>query len=569
MLQIISGKFFDSENRFHNDCKGILYSNGCISGINEFEYIKIESVEAYNNISSYVVSYDNQLEVIPASMQFIKVGDDEIMRQLKNILSFSLNCVFDEDKAVVEKICKLKGSGSGRRAAPSDFIKDTLDLKRNPTAEVIEESKKFFKQMIGLKREDYINVLNCLIAYNASVRLLNEDINLAYSMLVYCLESLSQRYDVYEPIWDDYDQNKKGALEKVFSRLSEIESAEIKNILIKDEHFKLAQRFRKFIVRFLDDAYYQRKDERHIIHKDDVEIALSNAYITRSKYAHMLKPIMKQLTMEDFSKSGDTFGFGHDVFFTYSGLLRTVRTVITNFVFSLETIETEKFNWNNDLPGGFEIQAAPYFWIWKKDRQTGDGAEARLEGFVECLIYYRDHIPQMDDIITMYFEHLSEMREKNRHAAFALCYLYSRKIGNIEEDKKAIYEQFIKKHESLLNECCIHNLLLTVMQVSLPNAITWETEECEKIISEYNKKKYKANQIKLPPEIETMIYLMLANSCKEDANNRQKEWILKAYYNSNNSTDIQLKIAEIMDSGNDFDISYIWDRIYNCFEKKE
>ena len=107
MLQIISGKFFDSENRFHNDCKGILYSNGCICGINEFEYIKMESVEAYNNVSSYVVSYDNQLEVIPASMQFVKVGDDEIMRQLKNILSFALNCVFDEDKAVVEKICNL------------------------------------------------------------------------------------------------------------------------------------------------------------------------------------------------------------------------------------------------------------------------------------------------------------------------------------------------------------------------------------------------------------------------------------------------------------------------------
>lgn len=520
MLQIISGKFFDSENRFHNDCKGILYSNGCISGVNEFEYIKMESVEIYNNISSYVVSYDNQLQMLPAKMQLVKVGDDEIIRQIKNIFSFSFNCIFDEDKAVVEKICRTKGNGSGRRAVPSDFIKNTLDLKKIITAAEVEESMKFFKQIIGLERRDYINILNCIIAYNASIRLLNEDINLAYSMLVYCLESLSQNYDTYEPVWDDYDQNKKGKLEKVFSRLSETESAEIKEILIKDEYFKLAQRFRKFIIRDLDSTYYQKNDERHIIHKDDIEIALSNAYIIRSKYAHMLKPIMKQLTMEDFSKESDTFGFMHDIFFTYSGLLRTVRTVLTNFTFSLTTVDTEKYYWNNDLPGMFEIQPAPYFWIWKKDKPTGEGAEARLEGFIECLVYYRNNIPQMDDVITLYFEHLPQMKENNRRAAFVLGCLYGKLINNIGDEESTLYNECIEKNLSLIDKCCIYNLILLVMPVNIQKEILWTTEECENVVAEYNKKKHKHNCLRLPPEVETMIYLMIANSAKDDTSEK-------------------------------------------------
>lgn len=49
----------------------------------------------------------------------------------------------------------------------------------------------FLEQLLALNREDYINILNCIVAYNASVRLLSEDISLAYSMLVYCLESLA------------------------------------------------------------------------------------------------------------------------------------------------------------------------------------------------------------------------------------------------------------------------------------------------------------------------------------------------------------------------------------------
>ena len=114
----------------------------------------------------------------------------------------------------------------------------------------------FLEQLLALNREDYINILNCIVAYNASVRLLSEDISLAYSMLVYCLESLAQSYDSYIPIWDDYKEDKKNALEKVFKTLDEDAVEKIKEILIKDEHLKLSKRFQEFVVGHIGDKFF-------------------------------------------------------------------------------------------------------------------------------------------------------------------------------------------------------------------------------------------------------------------------------------------------------------------------
>ena len=58
------------------------------------------------------------------------------------------------------------------------------------------------------------------------------------------------------------------------------------------------------------------------------------------------------------------------------------------------------------------------------------------------------------------------------------------------------------------------DLVLLVIKVNLYISVAWETVECEKIVNAYCKKRYKANRLKLPKVIETMIYLEVANSFK-------------------------------------------------------
>ncbi len=62
MLQIITGKFYNSEGRYHNGCKGILYSNALFRGIYDVGHVKIEAAESQGSVDPYIVMYDNQLQ---------------------------------------------------------------------------------------------------------------------------------------------------------------------------------------------------------------------------------------------------------------------------------------------------------------------------------------------------------------------------------------------------------------------------------------------------------------------------------------------------------------------------
>lgn len=69
MLQIITGKFYKSENRYHNECQAKLYSNVKIENTKQIGHIKLESVESGDDIAEYNVFYDNQLEKIHRGLQ--------------------------------------------------------------------------------------------------------------------------------------------------------------------------------------------------------------------------------------------------------------------------------------------------------------------------------------------------------------------------------------------------------------------------------------------------------------------------------------------------------------------
>lgn len=568
LLQIITGKFYNSEDRYHNNCKGILYSNASFRGIYDISHVKIEAAESLGNVNPYIVMYDNQLQKSNSGFDLVKVGDEEILRQLKNILSFALDAVFDEDKSTVERICRKKESGRGKYPVASEFIDGTLDISKNVSDDEMKACGVFLEHLLALNRGDYINILNCIVAYNASVRLLSEDISLAYSMLVYCLESLAQSYDSYTPIWDDYKEDKKNALEKVFKTIDEEIVEKIKGILVKDEHLKLSKRFQEFVLGHVGDEFFNYREKRKIVGKEEFLIALVNAYNIRSKYAHMLKPLMKHLRMSEFSKNADVFEFQHNVYFTYSGLLRVVREVIYDFTFSLQKTGFEAFDWRGAIPGCVELEAAPCYWIWKMDNSKGEGARARVEGFVETFVHYQSKIPKMDDLIRMYISHLPEMKEENRLAAFTLCCLYVGKIENAEKETKNQFQTIFEKNKSLLEKCSIYGLIIYVMRANIDFNVAWESEDCEKVVNTYCKKRYKDNRIKLPKEIESMIYLEVANSFEgeEEKENRQK-WRRRAYDNSNNSKEIQELISDCMEKDSTFDISMIWQIINKRFEK--
>lgn len=161
----------------------------------------------------------------------------------------------------------------------------------------------------------------------------------------------------------------------------------------------------------------------------------------------------------------------------------------------------------------------------------------------------------MDDVIKMYLSHLGGMKEENRLAAFTLCCLYVGKIENAEDETKTLFNAIFEKNRSLLDKCSIYGLLISVMRVSLSISVAWNLEECEKVVNAYCKKRYKTSRLKLPKEIETMIYLEISNRFEGDdeKDNRQK-WRLRAYDNSNNFKEMQELISDCMEKDSTFDM---------------
>lgn len=106
------------------------------------------------------------------------------------------------------------------------------------------------------------------------------------------------------------------------------------------------------------------------------------------------------------------------------------------------------------------------------------------------------------------------------------------------------------------------------MRANIDINVAWESEDCEKVVNAYCKKRYKDSRIKLPKEIENMIYLEVANSFEgEDEKANRQKWRLRAYDNSNNSKEIQELIQDCMDKDSAFDINAIWQIINKRFEE--
>jgi len=300
MLQIISGKFFESTERHSSEGKGILYSNIALHNKIDTSVATLEPADVYGQTSAYILSYNNQIEKDPKAQGFslVRTGDAEILRQFKYICTFGLRAIFEEDRNVVYKMCRENPISSHEHYVPSGYINRILDLGIYAQQKEIDEFVAFVEDLIGLPREVYNTIINCLGAYEAAIKLLDDDINSAYSMLIYCAETLSKRFYTYNPVWDDYPQDQRVALEKCFNGLAPNNIVQIKNILIKDSHLKLTKRFANFLLQYLDESFFL--DDAYTlgraVKKDEIERALINAYNTRSRYVHNLEPIIRNLT---------------------------------------------------------------------------------------------------------------------------------------------------------------------------------------------------------------------------------------------------------------------------------
>jgi len=333
----------------------------------------LEPVDIFNtsSISPYVINYKNQIEM-GNNDTTIRTGDSEIINQFKLLCMFGLRSVFDVDRNYVEILCRKGPKSSTEKIIPTNFVPRFFDYHIHGKYEEIENFKKFVDKTIGLPREQYLAVIKSINAFSQSLQILNYNLDLAYSLMVYSLESLTQKFDKFEPNWEDYEESIQNKLEKLF-REEEFEQSTIESIikiLLKSRNLRATKRFIDFTSNHISDTFF--KEEADGLKKSELNLALKNAYKMRSNYVHELKEIEISLKYPQILGGGESIRWENKPYITYAGLTRLVHHVINNFIEKQDQLKKERYNWRQDLPGRIQMEIHPKYWIWKADEFTSN-----------------------------------------------------------------------------------------------------------------------------------------------------------------------------------------------------
>jgi len=462
MLQIISGKFFKSTDRHIHEAKGITYSN--YSWVRPIEtcVATLEPVDLSSQVSPYVISYVEQIE-----KGGILVGTDgsEIVQQFQLLCIFGLNAFFDIDRTKVEINCRENPRSSGDHYLPSRFIPRFFEPEIHGQKTEIEAFIKFVDKVIGLPRKKYLGVISCLNNFSHALHVLNYNIDLAYSMLVYSLESLSQSFDDFEPTWEDYNPKIRNNLDSDFSKIDSGIAENIRNILLESSNLRLQKRFVDFITDNLHDSFFTDEaiNIKNSLRPSELKQVLKNAYGIRSGYVHQLKPIQEQLRNSKIAE-GDVFHWDNEPYLTFAGLVRLAHHVINNFICDQESLTTEDYDWRRDLPGIVMMKLAPQYWIAEHDRFVPSHAREKFSGFLTQFQNNRlsdSPLTDLRKLLEKYESLIPTAEKQDKIAMLSLYHLYNSFI--VPEARRPEYKKFLEKYDDVFDECCIESMIVHLL----------------------------------------------------------------------------------------------------------
>ncbi|WP_440604584.1 hypothetical protein [Bacillus sp. GB_SG_008] len=517
MLQIISGKFFNTEDLHISDGKGVLYSN--YSWVQPIETCIgiMEPVDFHGDITTYVFNYKNKLE---KKGLLVRTGDSVIIEQFKLIFSFFFQCFTDPDRNAVEMNCRATKRNINDQFLPNDFVGRIFEPKIQGSIEEVSEFNDFMNKVIGLEREKYNKFIQCINAYNNSLVALNYNFEIAYSLLIYCLESLGQSFDEFEATWDDYNQQVRLKLEEIFTGLDENKVNEMKTILLTDAHLKLQKRFVSFISKNINDNFFieEAMKRQAPLRKSEVQQVLLNAYNIRSKYVHSLESIMTQLKFPGIGK-GEIFYWENNPYLTYKGLLRLTHHVIKEYFTSQELVEKKDYNWEDALPGMIYLPLSEEYWLAETEGFLQEHSTLKLNGFLsrlERVIVYNESMIDLVNLMQLYEKDMPQSKKIHKLEMFGLYILYNLFLP--KDLRVENYEKTIDRSKEILEEPSIVSLLVHVL---FGQKLPWDSSRCEAIFKSYRKKKFNQNAINIPKYFEIMITLNIANIYLSEENHEK------------------------------------------------
>ncbi len=509
MLQIITGKFFKKEERYKRPRRAVLFSNYDWIGPIETCIGTLEPVDG-GSIATWVFSYVNQMEKERGNFSIVRVGDEEVVEQFRLLLVFGLGAYFASQRREVEHCCRQTRASVTDDSIPSQLLTRYFAIGLRGTVEDPKNFGKFVDKVLSLKRDRYLATVAALRTFCSALEATNTSVDLAYSMLIYALESLAQSFDGYQPVWSDYEDRVRKKVDNLLSTVDGAVSDEFRAALLESAHLKLMKRFLSFVETHTEDSFFTCEAEgiHAAIRRTEFRRSLKNAYTMRSGYVHELKPIVSQLRIPTISQQ-DAFRWYHEPYLTLSGLVRLTSHVLKNFIERGESVASEEVNWRDQLPGVIKMRMSPEYWIHQAVSFSPETASDRYSGFLEhftAKLRAKEPIVDMSAVMEKIEQVVDEANERQKTVMLCLYWVYNCCLQ--KELRRPNWEQFLKGHELLLDKCCIETVSA---RLALGEDLEWSFDDCSKCFDEYDESRFCRSVTHMPHALEIVMMATVAN----------------------------------------------------------
>lgn len=396
-------------------------------------------------MSCFVVSYTLITEEHPI---IIKCGQQDFIQQFLLVWSFYFDCIAKEQKEVVQKICREKKSSSSEKQTTSEISPRTVSLGRRLTSNESIEFISFFDTLMATNRNIFRSIMAALKIVDDAKETISTNFDLAYSTMVYAIESLSQKHDNYTPFWNDYHEDVKKKLEVVLDQIDGDKSDAIKNALIEGKQFKLRKRLEKFVFDHLSDAYFREYlgNNTNTMRASFLQQSLNNLYQLRSSFVHELKPLDVMLSSPHSPASDYIMRFGQP-YFTYSGLNRLIREIIIGFTKNNVNSDREVIEWTSETNSTMVAEMSAQYWINNPNGFSGDKANKWFQEYIEML--NSGKVTDQSKIMKK-IESIFDCEKKQYKKPLIHYYWLYNAIHNSDRDK---WVPFIEKKSEHFGDC--------------------------------------------------------------------------------------------------------------------
>ena len=415
--------------------------------------------------------------------------------------------MFEFEKLDAERRCRQNNTSLKDQILPCNILPEYFDM--NKVSKDISSFNDFLNSLFKLTRIEYESVITSITAFINALESIDYNLELSYSLMVFSIESLCQKFDKFENTWADYPGDVRDKIDKLNKEYNVPNdySINLQNILLEKEHLKLKNRFIEFVKFYLDNDFFKEeaKNVKDPVRKSELYQVLENVYSTRSGYVHSLEEFddIQVFMMQKVDK--ETMNYDNGKFLTLSGLARLVHNVLKNFVFQNTKLEKNEENPLQKEPGNNNY---PENGIYNEDSFKKEEIRQYFKRFLLHFEKYskKDNLKELKDFIINLENNMYGVSNRFKSSAFALYYLCNKLY-----DKEGLSPKFKKisnkpRFNQILNELTIETL---VTKLILNEEVNWELDDIIECYERYMKDKSKKKKFILPQYFENLIQIYI------------------------------------------------------------